>query len=184
MKILNSTTIYTGKIFSVQVDNVAYDSGREGIREVVSHHGGAVVVPFITPEDVLLVRQYRHPFRQTIYELPAGKMENSEDPMKCAQRELEEETGYTSNHLHKLTSIYTTPGFCSEELHIFLATDLERLHQGQTLDEGEHGLIVQQVRFDKALAMILTGELKDSKTICGLFLAQQFFNKRRDLPTQ
>lgn len=180
MRVIHSTIIYSGKVFSVQVDKVADDSGRECVREVVSHHGGAVVVPFITSEDILLVQQYRHPFKQTIYELPAGKLESSEDPMNCARRELEEETGYTAKHFHKLGSIYTTPGFCSEELHLYLASDLEKLDRGQRLDEGEHGLTLHRCRLDKAINSITAGEIKDGKTICGLFLAKQYLKHQKN----
>jgi ADP-ribose pyrophosphatase len=95
-----------------------------------------------------------------------------EEPEHCARRELEEETGYISDRWERLTSIYTTPGFCDELLHIFLARDVKESGKGQQLDEGEHSLSIERVPFGKALEMVRTGEIVDSKTICGILLAE------------
>jgi ADP-ribose pyrophosphatase len=105
--------------------------------------------------------------------LPAGKLDPGEDPRHCAERELEEETGYVGGSWRKLTAIYTTPGFCSEQLHIYLATDLNVSGRGQRLEEGELDLTIEHVPLHRAIEMIERGEIVDGKTICGLMLAER-----------
>ncbi len=114
-----------------------YPSGNKTIREIVEHPGGAVVVPVIEDNTILLIAQYRHPFGKEVIELPAGKLDAGEDSLHCAQRELQEETGYDAHRWEKLTSIYTMPGFCNEILHIYLARDVYPSEKGQALEEGE-----------------------------------------------
>ena len=170
-KVLKSEKLYVGKVFNLVVDHVEYPSGNRGIREVAQHPGGAVVVPVLPRGDVLLVRQFRYPMKQYLYELPAGKLNPNEDPRICAARELEEETGYVAESWEKLTAIYTTPGFCDELLHIYLARDVKKSGKGQQLEEGELNLTIETVPFQKAVTMIETGEIVDSKSICGILLA-------------
>jgi ADP-ribose pyrophosphatase len=173
LKLLKSEKRYDGKVFNLIVDEVEYPSGNRGIREVAEHPGGAVAVPVFENGDLVLVRQFRYPMKQFLLELPAGKLDKGEDPLKCAARELEEETGYTASRWKKLTAIYTTPGFCTEQLHLFLAQGLERSNHGQRLEEGELNLTVETVSFHKAIDMIQAGEIVDSKTICGILLAEK-----------
>ncbi|HTY38270.1 MAG TPA: NUDIX hydrolase [Bacteroidota bacterium] len=170
IKTLKSERRYNGKVFSLIVDEVEYLSGRHGVREVAEHPGGAVVVPLLDDGSVLLVRQYRYPVKTELLELPAGKLDPGEDPRVCAARELEEETGYIAGSIRKLTSIFTTPGFCSEQLHIYLATQLTKSPLGQRLEEGELDLVVRQVPLNEIVAMIGRGEIVDGKTICGIML--------------
>lgn len=170
VKTLKSEKRYTGKVFNLIVDEVEYFSGRRGVREVAEHPGGAVVVPLLDDGTVLLVHQYRYPVKTELFELPAGKLDPGEDPQLCAGRELEEETGYVAGSIRKLTAIYTTPGFCSEQLHIYLATGLSKSPRGQRLEEGELDLVVKQVHLDEVIAMIERGEIVDGKTICGIML--------------
>lgn len=174
VQVTGTRTIYSGRVFSVIVDEIAYASGEAGIREVVIHQGGAVIVPLFDDSTTLLVRQYRHPFRKEILEFPAGKLEKGEDPNVCAERELREETGYNASRLVRLSSIYTTPGFCSEELHIFLALGLTESPGGQQLDHGETGLTIRHVPFDEALAMAREGTVRDGKTLSALLLTEQY----------
>ncbi len=162
---------YAGRVFDLIIDEVEYPSGRVGIREIARHPGGAVVVPLQDDRTVVLVRQYRHPVDSYVIELPAGKLEPGEDPAHCATRELAEETGYEATSLTRLTSIYTTPGFCSEILHLYLARGLRPTGRGQQLEEGEQTLTLLPTPLDEALAMIERGEIVDGKSICGLFLA-------------
>jgi ADP-ribose pyrophosphatase len=173
VKTLNSERRYTGRVFSLVVDEVEYPSGNRGIREVASHPGGAVVVALFDDDSILLVHQYRYPMKKHLLELPAGKLDTGEDPAVCAARELEEETGYAAGKLEKLLAIYTTPGFCDEQLHLYLATDLRPSHRGQQLEEGEMDLTVQRLPLNEALAMIERGEIIDGKTICGIFLTER-----------
>ncbi|MBM2841930.1 MAG: nudix hydrolase [Bacteroidetes bacterium] len=148
-------------------------SGNKGVREIAHHPGGAVAVPILDDGRVLLVRQLRYPFGKHIYELPAGKLGPGEDPQVAAARELEEETGYVAGSLEHLSTIYTTPGFCDEELHIFLATDLRQSPHGHRREEGEFSMTVQPMLLLEAIEMIEKGEIKDAKTIIGLLLIER-----------
>jgi ADP-ribose diphosphatase len=166
---LNRRVIYSGKIFDLIVDDVEYPSGNKGIREIAHHPGGAVAVPVLDDGTILLVKQLRYPFGTHIFEFPAGKLARDEDPQLAAARELEEETGYIAGSLERLTSIYTTPGFCDEVLHIFLATRLKKSPDGHKREEGEFSMMVESRPLDAAIAMVESGEIKDAKTIVGLF---------------
>lgn len=173
LKVLKSEKLHAGKVFSLIVDHIEYPSGNRGIREVAQHPGGAVAVPVLPNGDILLVCQFRYPMKKFLYELPAGKLNPNEDPRTCAARELEEETGYIAGSLEKLTAIYTTPGFCDELLHIYLAVDVKKSGKGQQLEEGELNLTVETVPFQKAVSMIENGEIVDGKSICGILLAER-----------
>jgi ADP-ribose pyrophosphatase len=179
IKTLNSEQRYTGRIFSLVIDEVEYPSGNRGIREIASHPGGAVVVPLFEDGSVLLVHQFRYPMKKHLYELPAGKLDAREDPAVCAARELEEETGYSAGSLEKLTAIYTTPGFCDEQLHIYLATDLRKSPLGQQLEEGEMDLTVKRLPLEEVVTMIENGDIVDGKTICGILLTERRWKARR-----
>ncbi len=178
-KVLKSERKHDGKVFNLIVDEIEYASGNRAVREIADHPGGAVAVPVLDDGSLLLVRQFRYPIKQFLLELPAGKLGPGEDPMVCAARELEEETGYTANELTKLTAIYTTPGFCNELLHIYLARDLKKSPTGQRLEEGELGLTVERMPFQQAIGMIQRGKITDSKTICGILLAERSLATRR-----
>jgi len=177
-KTLKSERQYSGKVFNLIVDEIEYASGNRAIREIADHPGGAVVVPVLEDGSLLLVRQFRYPMKKDMIELPAGKLAPGEDPMVCAGRELQEETGYTAEKLTKLSAIYTTPGFCNELLHIYLAQGLKKSVSGQQLEEGELNLTVKQVPFQQAINMIQKGEIVDSKTICGILLAEKILRKK------
>lgn len=164
---------YSGKIIDLTVDRIQYASGTIAVREVVEHPGGAVIVCLFGNDDILLVRQYRHPFGQEVTELPAGKLDGNEDPLECAQRELREETGYGARQWEKLTALYATPGFCNEVLHLFLARDPYMHGTGQALEEGEASLRVQRIPLKEAVAMIERQEIVDGKTIAGILLADR-----------
>ncbi len=170
-KVLNHRVVYRGRVFNTLVDEIEYDSGNRAVREVAEHQGGAVVVPLLDDGRIIFVHQYRYPLGHGIYELPAGKIDADEEPEVCAARELQEETGYTAGTMKKLTAIFTTPGFCTEKLHIFLARDL---HKGeQKLEEGESGLTLKFVPMKEAFHMVRTNEIVDAKTIAGLFFLTQ-----------
>ncbi len=166
-EVLASERIFKGRVIEVAVDTV-----REGAqvytREVVRHDGGAGVVAYFNDGSVALVRQYRHPARRYVLELPAGKIEHGESPATCAARELEEELGVVAGRLEPLSDFYTTPGFCAERLWVFLATGLRETARNHEEDE-----IIEVVRmpFERALSLIALGEIEDAKTIIGLLLA-------------
>jgi len=178
LRVLRSQKKYSGKVFDLIVDEVEYPPGNKSIREVAAHPGGSVVVPLLPDGKLILVNQFRYPVQKNVYELPAGKLNPGEDPMFCARRELEEETGYTAGQLKALTAIYTTPGFCNERLYLYLATDLKKSERGQQLEEGEASLTVELFEFQRALDMVNNGEIVDGKTICGILLADRLLHPR------
>ncbi|HVF55321.1 MAG TPA: NUDIX hydrolase [Pyrinomonadaceae bacterium] len=166
-EVLASEEIFKGRIFEVAIDTV-----REGeltyTREVVRHGGGASVVPCFDDGTVALVRQYRHPTVRYVLELPAGKLEAGERPETCAARELEEELGIVAGRMEQLSEFFTTPGFCSEKLWVFLATDLT---ETATNTEDDEIIEIVRIPFRRALEMIASREIEDAKTIIGLLLA-------------
>lgn len=177
LKTLSSEKRYAGQVFNLIIDSIEYPSGNRGMREIADHPGGAVAVPLFENGDVLLIRHFRYPVRKELFELPAGKLDPGEDPRHCAARELEEETGFVAGSLTTLSMIYTSPGFCNERLHLFLAQGLTMSPGGRKLEEGEIGMTLHRTSFEEALTMIREGEIVDAKTICGILLAERFLNK-------
>jgi ADP-ribose pyrophosphatase len=178
-KVIKRERLYDGKVFNLVVDQIEYASGSRAVREIAEHPGGAVVLAMFPDRKIILIKQYRYPLGKFLYELPAGKLDPNESPEACAARELAEETGYSARQLKHMTAIYTTPGFCTEELHIFLATSLSLTGRGQDLEEGEHSLTVEIVPLTTGVEMIERGEIVDAKTICGILLAENFLRKGR-----
>lgn len=170
--IVKSDVIYRGKVFNTLVDQIEYNSGNKAIREVAEHPGGAVVVPVTDDRKIVMVTQHRFPVNQVLLELPAGKLSKGEDPFFCAVRELEEETGFKSDNVKELGSIYTTPGYSTEKLWIYLAKDLRSGDHNR--EEGEYGMEVFEFSFSEVEEKIYKGEIVDGKTICGIFLAKKF----------
>lgn len=160
-----SREVFRGRIFSVTEDRVRLEDGEESRREIVHHHGGVAVLALDEEGKVLLVRQFRYAFGQELLELPAGKVEPGEAPEVCGRRELEEECGYKAGSFELLSVLYPTVGYCSEVIHIYLARDL--VPCGQRLDEGEF-LSLERLPLEKALQMVLAGEVPDAKTQIGL----------------
>ena len=163
-KKLKSKTIYSGKIVKLEVDEVELPDGKTSFRECVRHSGGAAVL-LINEGKILLVNQFRYLYNKPIYEIPAGKLNEGEDPKIAAARELEEETGYRAQLSH-LLDIYPTPGYTDEIIHIYYAENYEVT--AQKLDEGEF-LRYCFIDIDKALKMIESGEITDAKTIVALY---------------
>ncbi|MGK9477726.1 NUDIX hydrolase [Melioribacter sp. OK-6-Me] len=168
-KVIKSNIVFEGKVFSVKVDDIQYNgSGNLATRQVAVHPGGAVVLPLKSNGKIIFVKQFRYPHNEFVIELPAGKLDKGEDPQKCALRELKEETGYSSEKVIKLGKIYTTPGFCNEVLHIFLA---ENLIDGEhAREEGEEDMELLEMTLEEAEEKILKGEIVDAKTISGLMM--------------
>lgn len=168
LKKLRTRRIFEGRVFDIIVDDVEYPSGNKTVREVARHSGGAVILARFPDDRIILIRQHRYPLDDFIWELPAGKLHSGEDPLDCAKRELEEETGYLAGEWKLLNSIYTTPGFCDEVLHIYLATDLSETPGGRKLEEGEETMTMKILPIDEAVAMIDAMEIRDGKSICGI----------------
>ena len=168
---ISSKKVYSGRIISVDVDNVRFPDGSTGELEMVRHSGASAVVPLLdagTDPRVLLIRQYRYAADGYVYEIPAGRLDPGEAPESCASRELREETGYTAASLRQLTTIYTTPGFTDERIHLFVA---EGLTPGSSDREADEFLELHPVRLSEAVAMIQSGEIVDGKTSVALLLA-------------
>ena len=166
-KIISSEKVFEGRVFNITVDKI-----QEGDvtyqREIVHHHGSAVILPLFSDGTVALVRQYRHPAVRYLLELPAGTLEDRERPEVGAERELEEELGYVAGRMEKLGEFFVSPGFLEEKMWLFLATDLVKTEQHLDHDEI---LDVVRVPFSETLTMISDGEIEDAKTIIGLLLA-------------
>jgi ADP-ribose pyrophosphatase len=173
-RIVISEVVYRGKVFNTKVDQIEYNSGNKAVREVAEHLGGAVVVPITDNGKIIMVTQYRFPVDKILLELPAGKLGQNEDPQLCAVRELEEETGYKSDNVKALGSIYTTPGYSTEKLFIYLAKDLKPGNHNR--EEGEYGMEVFEFTLKEVEEKIYNGEIVDGKTICGIFLLRKFLN--------
>lgn len=160
-----SKGLFKGNIINVHLDDVTLVDGTPAKREVVDHPGGVAVVGLTEDNEVLLVRQFRYPYRETIYEIPAGKLEPNEDPREAAIREFNEECGASANIFESLGEIYPTPGYCSEIIRIFYAADLS--YGEQHLDDDEY-LDVIKMPLNECVNRIMSGEIKDAKTIVGI----------------
>lgn len=166
----SSKDIFDGRVFQVKLNKVELPDGSLSSREIVNHPGGASVVALDEKENIYLVEQFRIAVDSTILELPAGKIEKDEDHLLCAKRELQEEIGIKADRWELLSTFYPTPGYCSEEIKVFLARDLEIGEAN--LDSGEF-LRMKKVPLDKALKWIKEKKICDSKTIIGLLLTAQ-----------
>lgn len=156
--------IYKGKILTVRKDDALTADEKPCIREIIEHSGGACVL-YVEDGKVLLVRQYRYAYGESLYEIPAGKLDANEDPKTAAARELEEEAGLKPNRLEWLFTMYPTPGYTNEKIYIYRAYDCERV--AAHLDEGEF-LDVEYIPLEKVRGMLKNGEIKDGKTIIAL----------------
>lgn len=165
---LESRRIYKGRVVALRVDTVQLAEGRTSSREIVEHGGSVAIVPLDDSGNVLLVRQYRKAVGQTLLEVPAGGLSEGEEPEACARRELEEETGYSAGQLEHLVSFFTTPGYCDEEMHAFVARELVA---GRPSPEADENIQVVAVPLASIQGMIQRGEIRDAKSIASLLLA-------------
>lgn len=164
---MTSRVAYRGRSITVVVDEVVLPNGHRLELDVVRHPGAAAVVPFTSERDVLLIHQFRHAAGGTIWEVPAGKLDG-DPPEVCARKELEEEAGRRAGRLERLGSIWTTPGFTDEVIHLFAAFDLEEI---PTRHEAAEVIEVVEVPLTRALQMIWDGELRDAKSVVALLHA-------------
>lgn len=173
-RLISSEVIKRGRILEFRIDTVEAADGHRSTRDIAGHPGGVCVVA-IDPEDrVLLVRQWRHATGQGLLEIPAGTLDrlpdgSVEDHAGAAARELEEETGSRAGTWRYLGAFYTAPGFTSELMHLYLATDLAPADEGGLGPDEDERLELRPIRFDEAVAMAERGELPDAKSIVGLF---------------
>ena len=154
-------TLYEGRIIKLRVDDVELPDGKPATREYVCHRGGASILAVDDDNFVYLVRQFRYPYREELLEIPAGKLEEGEEAIVTARRELEEETGLVADELLPYGLIYPTPGYTNENLYVFLAKGLKATKAH--LDDGEF-LRVERMPFDEVLKKVMSGEIRDGKT--------------------
>ncbi len=173
-KQISTKTVYRGRIVTIRNDIAELLNGHHVPREVVEHPGGVAIVPVDDNGSVLMVRQYRYPMEEELLEIPAGKLEYCEDHYDCAVRELSEETGCTAEKLVYLGPIYPSPGFSKEILYIYLATGLAR---GDAHPDEDEFLSVEAVPINALVDQIMAGEIKDGKTIIGIFKAQKYLEQ-------
>lgn len=164
-KKIDGEVLYAGRVVRLERDRVLCPNGRESVREVVRHNGGAAILCLNAQEEVLLIRQFRYPYNEILLEIPAGKLEKNEDPYTAAVRELEEETGNRAAGLEYLGKIYPTCGYSSEIIYLYLAKDYVFTETSFDEDECIEACFVPLSRVKE---MILSGEIKDAKTICAL----------------
>jgi len=161
-KQLTKEYIFKGKVINLRRDTALLPNNTEAIREVVEHNGGVCVAALTDDNEVLFVKQFRYPYMEEILEIPAGKRDSlNEDPLLCGKRELKEETGATAKRFIPLGELYPTPGYCGEIIWMFAATDLDFGEQDPDDDEF---LEVKIIPLEKAVEMIINGEIKDAKT--------------------
>ncbi len=174
-KKIKSRSVYRG-VTGFNVDTVKLINGKTDTREYMLHPGASAVLTFVDGK-VLLVEQYRYPIKKVTLEIPAGKMKKGQSPLACAKAELEEETGYKAGKLKKLLSFNTSVAFADEVLHIYLA---EKLTEGKRhLDEDEF-VNIKLVDFDKALKMVKSGKITDSKTVIALLYYKAFLGGKNN----
>jgi ADP-ribose pyrophosphatase len=173
---ISSRRVYSGRVISLDVDTVRYPDESVGELEMIRHPGASAIVPFLSDPrsaapQILLLRQYRYAAEGHLYELPAGRLSPGEAPLECARRELKEETGCEAETLQEMFSMYTTPGFTDERIHVFMATGLTR---GTATPEGDEFIELITLSLSAALEMIERGEIEDAKTALGILYAAGF----------
>ena len=172
----NKNTRPQGRVYNLVTENVTLDNKVTTDVEFIQHPGATAIIPVIDSTHIILLNQYRHALRKYIWEIPAGTLDPQESVISCAKRELIEETGFSAAEWHKLGEITPVPGYSDERIHIFLARDLQPAEQ--QLDKDEL-IKVTKVKLQDALDMIARGEIQDSKTISGLYLASNWSKRPR-----
>ncbi len=179
MTLIASERRYQGRIIHLDLETVQFPDGSTGQLEMIRHPGASAVVPLLDPLDapdprVLLIRQFRHAAGGYIWEVPAGRLDPGETPEACAHRELAEETGMRAGRLERLTTIFTTPGFTDERIHLFLA---DGLVAGEHHREHDEFLELRPTRWTEVLSLITSGQISDGKTLVSLLYLQAFRRK-------
>ena len=175
-KTLSSKQVFEGKIVNVRWDSVELINGKTSYREVVEHAGGVVILAVDEQNRAYMVRQFRYPIGRAMLEVPAGKLEKGEDPLDGAIRELREETGLTAEKIIYFNGTYPSPGFCDEQLHIYLALGLT---QGEACPDEDEFLNLEIVELDELANMIMRGELQDGKSINAIFMAREYLRNNQ-----
>lgn len=173
---VSTRRMYSGRIINLDIDTVRFPNGTIGELEMIRHPGASAVVPFLTDPagddpTVLLIRQYRYAAERYLYEVPAGRLDPGEAPDACARRELREETGCQAERVEHLITMYTTPGFTDEKIHLFMATGITR---GEDAREADEFIETETMPLSRALSLVERGEIQDGKTALTLMYAAGF----------
>jgi ADP-ribose pyrophosphatase len=158
---------YRGRAFTVRKDTLKLPDGRETVYDIIDHPGAVTIIPVDKAGNIYFVRQFRPATGEVLLELPAGTLEKGEDPLECAQREIQEETGFAATKFTSLGAVWLAPGYSTEYLHFFLATDL---YPSRKEGDEDEFISVDVIPYLKALEMAKSGLIKDGKSLAGLFL--------------
>lgn len=169
-KTVSVEDIYQGRVIKVKSQVVEMPNGKKAERDLVMHPGASVVVPLTENGELYMVRQYRKPIEKMSLEVPAGKLDEGEDPLDCAYRELGEETGLKAEKMEFLMEVHSTPGFCNEKLNLYLATGLK---EGEAHSDEDEFLSCERIPVRQLVDMIISGEVTDAKTIIGILVADR-----------
>jgi ADP-ribose pyrophosphatase len=176
IKKIKSRNIYSGRVFSIKQDIVLFPNGHEAQLDIITHPGAVVIVPVDESGNIWFVKQYRHAAGEILLELPAGTLEQSEDPEQCALREIREEIGMATSTLRKIGGFYSAPGYTTEYLHIFMAENLSSAPLQGDLDEM---ITIEKIPISSAYLLAESGQIRDSKTLASLLLVKQYLNEIR-----
>jgi len=168
---ISSHYVYNGHNIRLRVDEVVLPSGKETVREVIEHNGAVAIVAIDIEKNILLVQQFRHAADKELLVIPAGGIDPGETPEETARREMQEETGYTPGKLERLGGFYSAPGYASEYLHLFLATDLA---PARLIAEDTQEIKLVKMPLDDVVELIRNGEIQDAKSIAGLLYYLKF----------
>lgn len=171
---VSSQNIYDGELLHVRADQARLPDGKVAVREYIKHPGAVVIIPLLENGELVLERQHRYPLHKDFFELPAGKIDNGEDPLLCAQRELLEETGYTAKNWRYIATLHPCIGYSDEKLIYYLAEGL--VFKASNLDDGEH-LEVFTLTVPTALEWVKAEKITDNKTVSGLFWAEKIIRE-------
>ena len=173
-KTLKKEYKFNGEIIKLRIATVRTPSGNTATREIVEHPGGVCVVPIDDDGNVIMEWQYRRPFDVNVFEIPAGKLTEGEDPLECGKRELEEETGMCAKKYIYMGKILPSPGFCGEIIHMFAALDL---YEGKLNRDEDEFMEIVKVPLDKLVGMVLSGEIIDAKTAVAVLKVNEMKNR-------
>lgn len=172
---ISSKEIFKGEIIKLYLDKVKLPSGKIATREKIYHPGAVGIVPLNKNGNIFVVKQFRYPIKKVLIEIPAGKIDKNETPHDCAGRELKEEIGAVGGKLIHLASFYSSPGFCNEIMHVYLAVDF--IKKENSLEDDEFLQIVE-LKMEDALSYIKSGKIKDAKTIIGILLVHDYMVRK------
>ena len=178
-KTIGSKDVFNGRVIHVTLDEVELENGDKASREVVGHPGGVCVAALTDKDELLFVRQFRYPYKEVLLELPAGKLEKGQNPLDNGKRELLEETGAIGRQYMTLGKLYPSPGYCGEIIHMYFCR-IDH-YEKQQLDEDEF-LDVERIPLDKAVEMVLNGELPDAKTQAAVLKTALMIKKLKEIP--